>query len=147
MKKRNKAYKPRPVRVPAIIPLEMVGDALPMLALQLHAGIVTLIEAPTVDHCNNLSRQLCIIAGAMSHQNTGAPILEKRDASSLAIRSAILAIESVVDRHGRTGKVAVTDSEAVTLRAAAGKLDDALSDISLFAYRKAEAEVTKYVGY
>jgi hypothetical protein len=142
---RHKKHKPIAVKIPAIIPLETAGDAMPLLAGRLHAGIITLIERPAVAHCNNLSRQLCIIAGGMSHANNGDPIKGKRDAASLAIQSAINAIDDVIQRHERTGGVAVLDTEALTLRAAAGKLDDALYSMPLLCYRLAEGEVARWV--
>lgn len=142
---RKKIYKPRAAKIPAIIKLESVGDSLAMLPFQLHAQIETLIEMPTAEHCNNVSKQLCIIAGAISHANRGAPILGKRDASSLAINSAIQAVDDVVQRHDRTGAVAVSELEAKTIRAAAGKLDDALYAIPLLCYRKAEREVSQWL--
>lgn len=145
MTKRRKAYKPRTVKIPAIIPLETAGGAMPLLAGQLHAGIITLIERPTVAHCNNLSRQLCVIAGGMSYTNNGAPIEGRRDAASLAIQSAIKAIEDVIQRHERIGTVAVLETEAMTLRAAAGKLDDALHSMPLLCYRRSEEEVARWV--
>jgi hypothetical protein len=81
----------------------------------------------------------------MSHANNGDPIKGKRDAASLAIQSAINAIDDVIQRYERTGGVAVTELEAQTLRAAAGKLDDALYSMPLLCYRRAEREVSRWV--
>ena len=144
-KKPRKQYKPRVRAVPAIIPLETAGEAMPLLAGQLHAAIITLIARPSTSSCNNLSRQLCVIAGGMSHASGGAPIKGNADAASIAIQSAINAIEDVIARHDRTGAVSVSSLEAKTLRAAAGKLDEVLYSMPLLCYRRAESEVSRWV--
>lgn len=137
-KPRNKKYQPKPVRFPAIIPLESVADVFPNKALELHAAIVTLIARPETEHCNNVTRQLCIIAGGLSHARGGKPLRGARDMAAIAVNSAILTIEAVIER---TGKFFITEAEAQTLRVAAGKLDDAMRDMPMTAYRLAEREV------
>lgn len=145
-KKRTKRYIPRTATIPSILQVQMTKDAHPELALQLHLGCINLIEAPTVAACNKLSFELTCIAGGMSHANKGQPILGRTDAASIAIKSAIMTIEAIVDRHDRTGAVAVNDAEAKSLRAAAGKLDDALGRIPLPAYNRAVKEVEAWTG-
>ena len=145
-KKRVKRYQPRMVSIPDILQVRMTADEHPGLALELHLAIVSMIGHPTIAACNQLSHRFSCIAGGMSHANKGAPILARMDAASVAIKSAIQTIEDIVDRHGRTGGITVTDLEAKTLRAAAGKLDDALGRIPLPAYRRAVAEVDAFVS-
>lgn len=145
-KKRTKRYVSKPVAIPRILNARMTADEHPWLAMQLYAAMITLIERPTMEACNRLSHQLCCIAGGMCHANKGAPIMHRTDAPSIAIQSAIRAIESIVDRHERIGTLVVSESDAATLRAAAGKLDDAIGATPLTAYRRAEREVSELVG-
>jgi len=145
-KKRAKRHTPRLPGIHPLLQAQMTRDAHPELAMQLYAALITLIERPSVEACNRISFRLACIAGGMSHAIKGQPILGRKDAGSLAIHSAIMAIEGIVDRHDRTGVVAVTDTEAKTLRAAAGKLDDALGRIPLPAYNCAVREVESVLG-
>lgn len=145
-KPRNKAYRPRAITMPAMLQVQMTREAHPGLALELHLSIINLIEAPTVAACNKLSFDLCCIAGGMSHANRGEPIMGKTDADSIAIQSAIRTIEAIVDRHDRVGDVIVSEFDALSLRAAAGKLDGALGRIPLPAYNRAVREVENFVG-
>lgn len=145
-KKRNKRYVSRPVTIPRILNVRMTADEHPILAHQLYAAMITLIERPTMEACNLLSHRLCCIAGGMNHANKGAPLMRRTDAASIAIQPALRAIDSIVDRFERIGAVAVSESEAATLRAAAGKLDDAIGATPLTAYRRAEREVSELVG-
>lgn len=141
-KTRTKKYAgPKPQKIPAIIPLESVADVHPIKAAQLHAALITLIARPNTEHCNNLTRQLCVIAGGLSHARGGKPIMQDRDASAIAVQSAILTIEAIIDRTERTGVLAVLEQEAKTLRTAAGRLDDALATIPINCYHRAEIEV------
>ena len=143
MKRRNKAYKPRIVTIPKLIPIQMVTDELPLLAPQLHAAVMTVIERPSCEACNNLSRQLTVIAAGISYKVGGSV---RGTAEGIPLQSAILAVEAIVDRHERTGVVAVSEQEAATLRAAAGALDGVLCNMSVTAYQWAERDVMRAVG-
>lgn len=145
-KKRTKRYKPRLVSIPEILQVQMTADAHPGLALELHLGIINLIESPSVAACNKLSFSLCCIAGGMSHACQGKPILGRTDAASVAIKSAIMTIEAIVNRCERTGSIGVTDLEAKSLRVAAGTLDNALGRIPLPMYNRAVREVELFTN-
>lgn len=77
----------------------------------------------------------------MSHANNGAPILGRKDAHSIALNSAIKALEGVCERHDRTGKVGVTALEAQTLIAASGALDAVLCEVPAVCYDRADKEL------
>jgi hypothetical protein len=132
--------------VPKLIDIGMTRDQHPMLAMQLHAALITMIDSPTIDTCNHMSEQLCKIAGGMSWANKGHPIIGKRDSHSIAIHSAILAIESIVDRHQKYDIVSVSKFEADTLRSAAGILDTALGNIPSSCYERASREIEELLG-
>lgn len=141
MKKRNKPYKARAIMIPSIIPLVTASQKYPDLAMFLHAGIVAFTQEPTVASANALSKQLCLIAGALSHAAGGVPILGRTDPASIAIYSAIRAFECVVERHDATEIVAVSSNEAKTLIAASGALDDVLRTVPAACYDRAMKEL------
>jgi len=72
--------------------------------------------------------------------NKGEAIRFKRDAGSIAICSAASCMEAIGKRYERTGEIAVNETEAQTLRSAAGRLDEVLQGMPLACYLKAEAE-------
>lgn len=139
-KKRNKAYKPRALMIPALIPSVMVTDKYPYLATSLYAQIITFCERPGIESSNNLTRQLACIAGGMSHQIRGTAIRGRKDPASIAICSAIACIEGISNRYERIGVIDVTPTEAKTLKAAAGRLDAVLQGMPARCYELAERE-------
>lgn len=144
-KKRNKKYKPQPTALPAILNVRMASDENPMLATTLHTAVITLIKRPDVDAGNHLSKHLSYIAGGMSYATPkrGKTILQRGDVFSHAIRAAIGAIESMIDRHTRTGELFLDEAESFSMMYAAGKLDEALRGIPLACYERAVAEVDR----
>jgi hypothetical protein len=140
MKKRTKSYQPKRVAIPMLFMQQSVLDKYPHLPTAVYGQIHTFIERPSVEASNNLSHQIACIAGGMSHMANGAPIRGKRDAGSIAICSAVACMEAICKRFERTGMIAVNDSEAQTLRGAAGRLDEVLQGMPLSAYLKAESE-------
>lgn len=140
-KPRNKPYKARTVMIPALIPMISAAAKYPDLALKLHGGLVAFVNEPTVASANALSKQLCLIAGAMSHAAGGARILGRTDPASIAIYSAIRAFECVVERHDATEVVAVSTIEAKSLIAASGALDDVLRTVPAACYDRAIKEL------
>jgi hypothetical protein len=140
MKKRNKAYQPKRVSIPMLFMTQTVLDQYPHLATSLYGQIIAFIERPCVESSNNLSHQLACIAGGMSHMNSGAPIKGRRDAGSLAICSAVSCMEGIGNRFERIGVIEVSATEAATLKAAAGRLDQVLQGMPLACYIRAEAE-------
>lgn len=143
MKKRNKSYRPKAARIPLFLLTAGVLNARPHLATSLYGQIIAFCVSPSYETSNNLTKQLAIIAGGMSHMDKGRPILGKRDAASIAICSAINCLESVAGRYDRTGKVAINEAEKQTLHAAAGRLDETLQVMPLSCYALAEREVSK----
>lgn len=137
---KRKPYRPRRVTIPMMFLSQSVTDKYHDLPLSLYGQIYAFIERPNVESSNNLSRQLCCIAGGMSHMLNGKPIKGRRDSGSVAICSAVSCMSAIAERFDRTGVIAVNESEAQTLKAAAGRLDEVLQGMPLACYLKAEAE-------
>lgn len=144
-KKRNKKYRAQPTALPAILNVRMASDEHPHLALTLHTAVVTLVKRPDIDAGNHLSKHLSYIAGGMSYATPkrGKTILQRADVFSHAMRAAIGAIESMIDRHTRTGELFLDEAETISMMFAAGKLDEALRRIPLACYARAVEEVDR----
>ena len=108
-KKPRKKYREKIIHVP------MMAKSRDALALQLYAAVKTLIHAPSVDACNEVSKKLAIM----------------RDAGldTVALTTAMLVIDSVIDRFSRVGKIGISQSETEALQTAAGQLDRQLATI------------------
>ena len=145
MKKRTKKYKQREVKIPSIIPFVSAAEAYPDLLLELHMKILAATSEPNMESINQLSKELCVIAGSISISNKGNPIRGNKDLSSLSIQSAISVIESISDRYERTGKVFMSELDRKSLIASANGLDKCLSKVSKFAYEIAALEVEGYI--
>jgi hypothetical protein len=133
MKKRNKKHMPKMVLIPKIIPRITALQAYPDLA----NNIATI---------NQMSHELCVIAGAMSYESNCKPLLGRKDMEALAIMSAIKVLESIVDRHDRTGKVFVSELEGKSLDAAVKGIHSVLSRIGNNSYETALHEVDGYIN-
>ena len=139
--RKNKVYKPRLVSAPRILNFVSASDARPDLKLLFHAAVMAFTVQPTVATCNQISKHLCKISGAMSLANNGAPIEGKKDSGSIAICEAIKVIELIGERYDRSEEVTISPVEASILRRCAGKLDAVLSTVPAVCYDKAEKEV------
>ena len=139
--RKNKVYKPRLVLVPRIINFISAADARPDLKLLFHAAVMAFTVQPTVATCNQISRHLCKISGAMSLANNGAPIEGRKDAESKAICDAIKVIELIGQRYDKSEEVTISPAEANILRRCAGRLDAVLSTVPAACYDTAEKEI------
>ena len=108
-KKPRKKYREKIIHVP------MMPESRDSLAMELHARVRTLVLAPSVDACNEVSKVLAIM----------------RDAGldSVALSTAIMVIDSVIDRFIRVNKIGISQSETEALQTAAGQLDRQLATI------------------
>jgi hypothetical protein len=66
----------------------------------------------------------------------GVGLRNARDQYAVAVISAISALEDISQRHRRHGDVTVRPTEALTLRGAAGKLDESLGRIPVHIWRE-----------
>jgi len=114
--------------------LPMMGFNKRHVELTYYADLVGFISAPTDTAYNRLMRTLELVAVAMETQN----IPDYR----VQLRSAKLAMSAVFDRSLHTGKVTVLDLEAMTLRAAAPAIEQAISRMRLDTFTEAHA-ITK----
>ena len=146
MKKRNKTYRPKMVLVPKIIPRVTAAEANPDLAMTFHLMLIAAIHEPAIVTINQLSKKLCVIAGAMSYESNCKPLLGRKDMEALAIMSAIKVLESIVDRHTATCKVFISGLEGKTLIAASNGIDSVLSRLSKRSYEIAFLEVEVYIN-
>lgn len=140
MKKRNKSYKPKKISIPALIPMASVLDVMPDMSFHLYRIFDRAIDEPTVETVDDLGGAIVSLAAALSAANKGAAIRHKTDAASLAIKSAIRAYEDIDSRADRTGVIAITETEALTLRNAAGRLEMALQNIPAVLWNRAMAD-------
>lgn len=132
----GKKHRPMPLTIPKLFNVLSIRDEEPMLALQIYGRIESFLTNPTIDAGNHLCEILCQIAAGLSIIAGGAGLRQVRDEHSIAVVSAIAALEDVSLRHRRAGDVDVRATEAMTLRAAAGKLDEALGRIPVHVWNE-----------
>jgi hypothetical protein len=145
-KPRNKTYTPRPANVPMMVALATGPVDADGLAFKLHAAILTMVERPTTEHCNNLTQQLCALTIAMSLRSNGIQAGGPYAYLFRTLQSAIKVIEAIIDRFERTGALGVAGPETATLHAAAQVLDPNLHLIPEALYRAAEKIATERMG-
>ena len=123
-KPRNKAHKPRAVNIP------MMATTRNSLALKLHLMIEALIEAPSPDTYNQLSKKLAQLV------YTGA--------QGKCLDMATDVLTAVCDRFERVGRVGTSELEAKALRMAGVGLDSLLGTIPINKVEDAGARVSIY---
>ena len=119
---KRKAYRQKPIHVP------MMRESRDSLAMQLHARIESLILAPSIDSCNEVSKVLATMAEA--------------GMKSDSLDAATEAVNSVIDRWERVKRIGVSAQEAETLRQSAGRLDVLLPSIPVNVLKAARAMVS-----
>lgn len=122
-----KPRRSRPVRIP------MMPHNQGHLKLTFYADLTQFISAPQPLGYNRLIRLLDIVSICMALQG-----MTDNRAQVQSARRAMVAIEQ---RHARTGVLAVTDLDALTLRAAAPAIEVAIGRIRLDAFSYANALV------
>ena len=144
-KKPRKKHRPIMALVPKIIRRVSALEAYPGLALELHCKLLAATVEPSIATVNQLSKELCVIAGAMSYETNCRPIEGRKDMEALAIMSAIKVTELIVGRYERTGSVFVSNLDRKSMTAAANGLDSVLSRVSKRSYEIAALEVEGYI--
>lgn len=137
----GKKHRPLPILIPKIFNVLSIRDEEPMLAMRIYGRIESFLTDPTVEAGNHLCEILCQIAAGLNIIAGGAGLRQVRDEHSISLVSAIAALEDVSLRHRRHAAVTVRATEAATLRAAAGKLDEALGRIPVHVWNEGCADV------
>lgn len=138
--KPRKKYKERAVHVP------MMVETQEREATSLHMLVAAMIAAPTPDLYNAITRKMATYSDAMSHMRGGRSLSGDRDAAANALRSALLTLGAVFDRWDRTKAVAVTESEASSLKSASIILDQAIWRIPANVLKAAELTVAAHAA-
>lgn len=103
------------------------------LELTFYADLVRFISDPTPLAYNRLLRILDILAIAMPLQRTPDQLVQ--------IHSARRAMTAILDRFERTGTLAITRLDEITLRAATPHIEAAIGRVQLGAFSFANALV------
>lgn len=135
-KKPRKPMKRRLLVIPKIINVVSIRDEEPMLAMQIYGRIESFLHDPTIEAGNHLCEILCQIAAGLNIIANGVGLRNARDQYAVAVISAISALEDISQRHRKHGDVTVRPTEALTLRGASGKLDEALGRIPVHVWRE-----------
>lgn len=140
-KPRNKSYKPRNVAIPALFNVLTIGDEEPMIAHRLYAGIYSFLHEPTIAASNHLGGLLTQIAEALNimrqRKEGKRGIGDSRDPGCVAVISAVRVFIDISNRYDEFRVMQVRELEAATLRAAAGRLDEALRTIPVTIWHEA----------
>lgn len=118
---KRKAYRPKPVHLP------MMKESRDALAMHLHARVESLILAPSIDSCNEVSKVLATMSYA--------------GLDSVALDAASEAVNAIIDRWERVKRIGVSAQEAEVLRQSAGRLDVLLPKIPVNVLKAARAMV------
>jgi hypothetical protein len=119
--KPRKAHREKPIHVP------MMTENRDALALQMHTAVETLIQRPSVDSYNRISKMLATMTYAGM----------KADCLNMATDT----VNAVCDRFDRVQAIGLSDKEAETLRAMAGELDWMIGKIPSNVFKAAAATV------
>lgn len=140
-KPRNKAYRARDIKIPPLFQVLMIGDEEPDLAHQIYAAIYTFLHVPTITYANNLGLLVTTMAEAFDLKHGGRGIGSRQEPGCVAVVSAVRAMMDIAARYDKYGVVTVRETEAMTLRAAAGRLDEALRCIPVTLWNEACVKV------
>jgi hypothetical protein len=132
-KPRNKAYRPRQVKVP------MTASSARTLVMQWYVHLDGFLNAPTADSYNCVMSMVATVEGAMAAQRVGR--------FDLYFRSVKSALDSIVNRHIPGRPVVVRDEERATLDAGAPFIEAAIKacrwDTFVVARNAVSAEVAR----
>ena len=143
----RKKYREKPIHLP------MMPESRDRMAMRLHLNVEALIASPSSEAFNELCKKVASLTDALSHLR-GRPIFNDRDAAANAIRTAVATLTQIQERAERTEVLAVTETEALSLRNASGAMDIELGripknvlDASIAIIRKQTEERIEALSY
>ena len=143
----GKAHKPKGLHIPLMLDIAMprvyVADEQPELAMQIYLRIGAMIDAPTLDGANSLCRLFAKIAVGLDLTYRGIGLDRLPPEIRAAVLSALSALQDISRRYNERKVIAVSRTEAMTLNAAAGRLDEALGLIPMHMWERAELTVKR----
>lgn len=146
-KRPRKKHKPLSLGIPLLLDVAIenkyVSDEDPYLALRTYSALTTLIERPTVDAANEVTRIVARIAIALDLTFRGIGLDRIPARIMTGVQSGLRALQDISDRITRTGAVVVNTTEALTLNAAAAVLDESLLLIPVHMWERAELTVKR----
>ena len=105
----------------------MMTESRDALAMQMHTAVDTLIQRPSIDAYNRMSKMLA----SMKYSGLSAECLD----------AATEILNGVCDRYERMQKIGLSDKEAENLCAMVGELDWLLSKIPVNVFKASVAAV------
>jgi hypothetical protein len=143
----GKTHKPKGLHIPLMLDIAMprvyVADEQPELAMQIYLRIGAMIDAPTLDGANSLCRLFAKIAIGLHLTYQGIGLDRLPADTRAAVLSALSGLQDISKRYNEHKVIAVRMTEARTLKAAAGRLDEALSLIPMHMWERAELTVKR----
>ena len=143
----GKTHKPKGLHIPLMLDIAMprvyVRDTEPELAMRIYLQIDGLIASPTLDGANDLCRLFAKIAIGLHFTYEGIGLDRLPADTRAAVLSALSALQDISRRYNERKVIAVSKTEAMTLNAAAGRLDEALSLIPMHMWERAELTVKR----
>lgn len=120
MKKRDKKHVPITPKMPKIIKLVGILDTAEgrYLPIAINGVIEAAILNPTNDTVMTMGERLVVFAEALTMLYQRPSLGSLRDAASVAVCSGIMTYKAISQRHDRTQVIAITPTEAMSLRAA-----------------------------
>ncbi len=121
-KKPRKKYREKAIHLP------MMAESRDRMAMRLHLNVEAMIEKPDSNSFNELCKKVAAMSDSLSHLR-GRAIVDDKDAAANAVRTMVMTLAQIQERSGRINVLSVSEAEAVSLRTAAGKMDEALAQI------------------
>lgn len=143
----GKTHKPKGLHIPLMLDIAMpkvyVSDTEPELSMRIYLQIGAMIERPTKDGANDLCRLFARIAIGLDLTYRGIGLDRLAPEIRAAVLSALSALQDISRRYNERKVMAVSKTEALTLNAAAGRLDAALQLIPMHMWERAELTVKR----
>lgn len=147
----GKTHRPKGLHIPLMLDIAMpkvyVRDEQPDLAMRIYLQIEGLITQPTLAGANDLCRLFAKIAIGLHFTYEGIGLDYLPAETKAAVLSALSGLQDISRRHNEFRVMEVRQTEAMTLRAAAGRLDEALSLIPMHMWERAELTVKRNEAY
>jgi hypothetical protein len=135
----GKKRKDVDLKIPKLFNVISIRQEDPSLSMQIYGGIAGFLAEPSLSRFDGLCEIVNTMALSYCIQRQAQNLADLKDRDSVVIVSFMNALLDIRDRAGRTGVWGVSKTEQMTIKAAAGGLDEALGNIGVALWNQAKA--------
>lgn len=113
--------------------IPMMRETRQKIAIKMHLMAEEMIGRPSATAAGELSKSMAIMTAAIDN-SSAVNIIHRKDPVALSLIASLNTMVEIEARHDKIGKWGITGDQAVVIRAAAARFDEALARVPYNVY-------------